>query len=255
MKHASRTGILAVFLLAFVAMVAWLASPSIWIAGSAELGPSTGTPTAEEKIESQGIDPQCIVELETLCGAIQPGGGRIQKCFDDKIDKISPLCQQQLMGGKAEAAAAILASRHQKELEKKEMESRRQKELSPIALTNMAIIELTDPPALGGRTTVDLNKRWGSDLGQINKATALLQDAHGKVGGGNRRATRLLEESIAYGKAYEHKEARLSAQGALFHLCKDDKDSKDSRDSRDSKDSRDEEACKKVPKYGAYVAP
>ncbi len=119
MKHASRTGILTLFLLAFVAMVAWFASPSIWNVWSAELGPSTGTPTAEEKIESQGIDPQCIVELETLCGEIQPGGGRIRKCFDDKIGKFSPVCQRQLMEGKAEAAAAVMESRHQKELERK----------------------------------------------------------------------------------------------------------------------------------------
>jgi hypothetical protein len=107
------------------------------------------------------------------------------------------------------------------------------------SLTNQAIIELTDPPALGGRTTVDLNKRWGSDVGQIAKATALLQEARSKSSAGG-DANRLLEESIAYGQAKLHKEARLSAQGALFHLCKA---------------GGGGDGCDKVPKFGSYVAP
>ena len=110
----------------------------------------------------------------------------------------------------------------------------------PLSLTKQAVVELTDPPGLGGRTTVDLNKRWGSDLSQINKAVALLQDARSQASGASPAALRLLEEAIAYGKAKEHKEARLSAQGALFHLCKADSSV---------------EGCDKVPKFGAYVAP
>ena len=110
----------------------------------------------------------------------------------------------------------------------------------PISLVKQAIVELTDPPALGGRTTVDMNKRWGSDVSQMSKATTLLQDAKGLAGGASHAAIRLLEEAIAYGKAKEHKEARLSAQGALFHLCKA---------------SPSEEGCDKAPKFGAYVAP
>ena len=72
------------------------------------------------------------------------------------------------------------------------------------SLTNQAVVELTDPPGVGGRTTVDPNKRWGSDVGQIAKATALLQEARSKSTG-NARANRLLEEAIAYGQAKEHK--------------------------------------------------
>ncbi|MGH7231300.1 MAG: hypothetical protein ACREJU_08075 [Nitrospiraceae bacterium] len=109
----------------------------------------------------------------------------------------------------------------------------------PISLTKQAVVELTDPPGLGGRTTVDLNKRWGSDLSQINKATALLQDARSQAGGASPAAIRLLEEAIAYGQAKEHKEARVSAQGALFHLCQ----------------GGGGEGCDKVPKFGPYVAP
>ena len=110
----------------------------------------------------------------------------------------------------------------------------------PISLTKQAIVELTDAPGLGARTTVDLNKRWGSDLSQINKAVALLQDARSQAAGASPAAIRLLEEAIDYGKAKEHKEARLSAQGALFHLCKA---------------NSGVEGCDKVPKFGAYVAP
>jgi len=110
----------------------------------------------------------------------------------------------------------------------------------PIANTNQAIIELTDPPSLGARTTVDPLKRWGSDVGQIAKATQLLQDALSEArGSASPAAVRLLEEAVAYGQAKEHKEARLSAQGALYHLCK----------------GGGGEGCDKVPKFGSYVAP
>ena len=109
-----------------------------------------------------------------------------------------------------------------------------------ISNTNQAIIELTDPPGKGGRTTVDLNKRWGSDVGQIAKATQLLQDALSEArGSASAPAVRLLEEAVAYGQAKLHKEARVSAQGALFHLCA----------------GGSGEGCEKVPKKGSYVAP
>jgi hypothetical protein len=107
-----------------------------------------------------------------------------------------------------------------------------------VSLTNQAIVELTDPPGIGGRTTVDVTRRWGSDVGQIAKATALLQEARSKSTG-NATADRLLEEAIAYGQAREHKEARLSAQGALYHLCQ----------------GGGGEGCDKAPKWGSYTAP
>jgi hypothetical protein len=110
-----------------------------------------------------------------------------------------------------------------------------------ISLTNQAIIELTDAPGLGGRTTVDINKRWGADVGQIKKATGLLQDAlsNARSANASRAATMKLEEAIVYGQATMHKETRLYAQGALFHLCK----------------GASGPGCDKVPKYGSYVAP
>ncbi len=112
-----------------------------------------------------------------------------------------------------------------------------------IQLTNDAIAELSDPPGLGKRSTVDPLKRWGSDVGVIKSATAKLQDALSKAqsAGAGKHSLHQLELASEYGKAGEHKEARLSAQGALFHLCK-------------ANDGQGP-GCDTVPKYGSYVAP
>ena len=111
----------------------------------------------------------------------------------------------------------------------------------PIALTNDAIVELTDAPGLGKRTTVDPNKRWGSDVTVIASATAKLQQALSEAGGSNARAQNLLQLAVNYGQAKEHKEARLAAQGALLNLCQ--------------AANKTDAPCDTVPKYGAYVAP
>ena len=105
------------------------------------------------------------------------------------------------------------------------------------AEVSQAIKELTDFPANGKRTTVDLNARGGADVGQMDKAAGLLADALSKTSDAN--AKRQLELAVAYAKAREHKEARLSAQGALYYLCQ----------------SGGGAGCEDVPKYGSYVAP
>ena len=105
------------------------------------------------------------------------------------------------------------------------------------AEVNQAIEALTDHEALGARTNVDMNKRGGADVGQIAKAAGLLQEALNKTSDANAKAQ--LELAVAYAKASEHKEARLSAQGALHYLCQ----------------SGGGPGCDKVPKFGAYVAP
>ncbi len=112
-----------------------------------------------------------------------------------------------------------------------------------IQAVNDAIVELTDPPALGKRTTVDVTKRWGSDRTVIDSATAKLQDGLSKAqsGGVGSDAMRQLNLAVAYGKAREHKEARLSAQGALHYLC--------------GANSGQGPGCDTVPKYGSYTAP
>jgi hypothetical protein len=108
-----------------------------------------------------------------------------------------------------------------------------------VSETNQAITILTDFPAVGGRTNVeDFTKRGGADVGVIKKAAALLQDALSKAGG-NAQAKRQLEMAVAYANATLHKEARLSAQGALYYLCQ----------------GGGGEGCDKAPRWGSYVAP
>jgi hypothetical protein len=102
---------------------------------------------------------------------------------------------------------------------------------------SQAIKELTDHPGLGKRTTVDLNARGGADVGQIDKAAGLLQEALNRTSDANAKLQ--LELAVAYARAREHKEARLSAQGALYYLCQ----------------SGGGDGCDKAPKFGSYTAP
>jgi hypothetical protein len=112
-----------------------------------------------------------------------------------------------------------------------------------IQLTNNAVLELSDPPGLGKRRTVDPLKPWGSDVAVIDSATAKLHTAWSKAksAGISEHALDQLELATAYGRAGEHKEARLSAQGALFHLCR--------------ASSGQGPGCDTVPEYGSYTAP
>jgi hypothetical protein len=107
-----------------------------------------------------------------------------------------------------------------------------------LAEVNEAIKVLTDFPALGKRTTVDLNARGGADVGQMDKAAALLAEAVNKTT--DPRARAQLELARDYAKARLHKEARLSAQGGLYYLCQA---------------AAGAPECKDVPRYGSYVAP
>jgi hypothetical protein len=78
---------------------------------------STQTTSAE------GTDPRCIDELQRECADVQPGSGRIQQCFDDKINNFSPMCQEKLKEGKAAIAAALMTNRHEKSLSGTQRES------------------------------------------------------------------------------------------------------------------------------------
>lgn len=113
-----------------------------------------------------------------------------------------------------------------------------------LSLTAQAVKELTDFPAQGGRTNVDLNARGGADVGQMGKAANLYKDALDKAKSGNadRKAIHQLEMALGYAKVRDHKPARLSGEGALYYLCK--------QNNGDPK-----ETCDKVPKFGSYVAP
>lgn len=50
---------------------------------------------AEDHPTLQNISPACIVELEKLCEAAQPGEAR-RKCFRENENKLSPICQRQM---------------------------------------------------------------------------------------------------------------------------------------------------------------
>ena len=183
---------------------------------------------------AQSVEPQCVNEVETHCGHIEPGNLRIQQCFEANINKSSSLCQTHLPEGKPDAAAGIARAR--------KGTGHPEAKADAITLTNDAIVELTDAPGLGRRTTVDVNKRWGSDVSVIVSATEKLQRALTEAkSGGNARAVHLLEMAVDFGKGGMHKEARLKAQGALSNLCQAAK--------------KTDAPCNTVPKYGAYVAP
>lgn len=113
-----------------------------------------------------------------------------------------------------------------------------------IALTNQAIIELTDLPGAGKRAQAEFSKLGGADIRQIAKANGLLREALGKAKAGNAPSLAImkLEEAIDATAHNQHKEPRLYAQGALFHLCS-------------GTNGEPKEICEKVPKTGSYVAP
>jgi len=116
-----------------------------------------------------------------------------------------------------------------------------------ISLTNQGIQVLTDYPGLGKRYTAfvtpeDFTKTWGADVRNMAKAAGLFQDALSKASGASPAARMKLEEAIAYAKGSMHKEARLYAQGALYHLCV-------------GAGMEPKDICDKAPKYGSYVAP
>lgn len=56
---------------------------------------------------SLGIDNECRAALEKLCEGIEPGSGRLRKCYDDNQGKLTPSCRQQVQEYKSEAAAIL----------------------------------------------------------------------------------------------------------------------------------------------------
>jgi hypothetical protein len=74
------------------------------------------TQASTQTSSAEGTDPRCIDELQRECGDVQPGSGRIQQCFDDKINNFSSMCQEKLKEGKAAIASAVLGTRHEQSL-------------------------------------------------------------------------------------------------------------------------------------------
>jgi len=88
------------------------------VGAPAQASPSLGAPAQASPSMTQGVNPQCVNELEIQCGEVQPGGGRLEKCFEDKVGNFSPVCQEQLKDSKTGIGAAheMIEQRHQKEL-------------------------------------------------------------------------------------------------------------------------------------------
>jgi hypothetical protein len=74
------------------------------------------TQTSTQASSVEGADSRCIEELQRECGDVQPGSGRLQQCFDDKINNFSAMCQGKLKDGKAATAAAVTTTRHEQSL-------------------------------------------------------------------------------------------------------------------------------------------
>jgi hypothetical protein len=66
------------------------------------------------------IDPECRAEFEklfaTLCQGIEPGSGRLRKCYEDNESALTPSCRQQVGARKSEAAAMLVTPKKEGEL-------------------------------------------------------------------------------------------------------------------------------------------
>ena len=58
-------------------------------------------------IAGLGIDRECRAALEKLCESIEPGSGRIRKCYEDNKGTLTPSCRQQVQERPSEAAAIL----------------------------------------------------------------------------------------------------------------------------------------------------
>ena len=69
---------------------------------------ASGTGGSVAALPSTGIDRECRASLEKLCEGIEPGSGRLRKCYDENQGKLTPSCRQQVEEHKSEAAAILL---------------------------------------------------------------------------------------------------------------------------------------------------
>jgi hypothetical protein len=50
----------------------------------------------EEAHEHRGLELSCKVELKRLCADVQPGEGRLKRCYRERENQLPPSCQQQV---------------------------------------------------------------------------------------------------------------------------------------------------------------
>ena len=71
-----------------------------------------------QDVAGGGVDRECRAALEKLCQDVEPGSGRIRRCFEANEGKLTPSCREQVYERKSEATA-ILAMAPRKEGEPK----------------------------------------------------------------------------------------------------------------------------------------
>jgi len=50
-------------------------------------------------------DQPCAEDIRKLCADVQPGGGRVLKCLQDRENDVAPACRQRVLGVQAELNA------------------------------------------------------------------------------------------------------------------------------------------------------
>ena len=58
--------------------------------------PSHQLTLPEEAHEHRGLSLSCKMELKQLCSDVQPGGGRLKRCYRERESQLSLPCQQQV---------------------------------------------------------------------------------------------------------------------------------------------------------------
>lgn len=57
--------------------------------------------TAQNQPNQRVLRDACLSDARTLCGTVQPGGGRLLLCLDANRAKLSPACAQALPSSEA----------------------------------------------------------------------------------------------------------------------------------------------------------
>src|SRR4030095_2446288 len=64
-------------------------------------------PVVPSQLPSTGIARAGRASLRKLCAGIEPGSGRLRKCYDENQGKLTSSCRQQVQENKSEAAAIL----------------------------------------------------------------------------------------------------------------------------------------------------
>ncbi|HWK96180.1 MAG TPA: hypothetical protein VNR39_12235 [Pseudolabrys sp.] len=54
------------------------------------------TPASAQASQRDTLRQACAADVRRVCPGVMPGGGRIQKCFVEKYDQVSPACKSAL---------------------------------------------------------------------------------------------------------------------------------------------------------------